>query len=298
MSDPLIHYLMLSDDERGSAPMPIATLREKAQDEGANAFSTFRFEQDGNILNQVQCEVFCNFLEYMWTSTASDTPSTTRVDMRLVVPEEQLQQILGLVDREMPAESLFRSYRVLSKFRATFQQVPGHVGESKVALRMTRDPTNACINFHCDGGYASSTSQIALNDPSEYSGGRLVYFVDDTLHVLERPAGSFVQHATKVLHGVTCLTEGTRKSLFVVDKYNGLGENGVIEVTSTHVDGYIGSRQSNHPTVSNCVVCHERVSDHVLIPCGHVCLCGSCVASITTCPICREHLQNRHQVYL
>jgi hypothetical protein len=36
----------------------------------------------------------------------------------------------------------------------------------EMALRMTRGPTKACIDFHCDGFYATSTSQIALNDPN------------------------------------------------------------------------------------------------------------------------------------
>ena len=35
--------------------------------------------------------------------------------------------------------------------------------------------------------------------------------------MVPRPAGSLVQHPSNVLHGVTCVTEGTRKSLFVVD---------------------------------------------------------------------------------
>jgi hypothetical protein len=36
---------------------------------------------------------------------------------------------------------------------------------------------------------------------------------DDELMVLERPAGSTCQHASKVLHGVTNLTGASRKSL-------------------------------------------------------------------------------------
>jgi predicted 2-oxoglutarate/Fe(II)-dependent dioxygenase YbiX len=79
-------------------------------------------------------------------------------------------------------------------------------------MRMTRGPANACINFHCDGSYASNTVQVALNDPAEYTGGNLCCFVNDQLYVLTRPAGSVCRHPAKVLHAVTALHSGVRKS--------------------------------------------------------------------------------------
>ena len=103
---------------------------------------------------------------------------------------------------------------------------------------MTCGPTNSCINFHCDGGYASSTSQIPLNPASEYDGGEIVYFMNNQLHHVPRISGSLVQHPPTILHGVTSVTRGTRKSLFVVDESNGLGENGVIALTDNHVDAF------------------------------------------------------------
>ena len=64
---------------------------------------------------------------------------------------------------------------VWALFHDLFYRVPGasEYGAFKVALRMTTGPTNACISFHCDGSYASSTSQIALNDPAEYDDWKL-----------------------------------------------------------------------------------------------------------------------------
>ena len=294
LSSPLIHYLMLTDEERDNVPIPLPLLRAKAASAGADPWITFRYQPDADILTSDQCTLFCSFLDYMWEATKTGD-SLDRVDIRLVLPDEQLKQLLAHTQQEIPPDA------VLAKLRKIFEQVlrRGGGGEPKVALRMTRGPTNACINFHCDGGYATSTSQIALNDPSEYAGGRLVYFVNDVLHVLERPVGSLVQHPPNVLHGVTCLTSGTRKSLFVVDKSNGLGEKGVIQVSSAHVDGFVASRRrSNDNAVSVCVVCCERQSSHVLIPCGHLCLCGSCAESVTTdCPICRSPIQSRQRVF-
>lgn len=292
VTSPLIQYLMLSDEERADFSVPTAALYERAQSEEANPFQTFRYKEDGEILSSDQRELLCNFLDYMWESTSPNAPAN-RNDIRLVVPEEQLERLFALGDLGN------RSARVLYNLREIFRQVPGSSGHggSKIALRITKGPTNACINFHCDGIYASSTSQIALNDPSEYKGGRLVFFVNGILHVLDRPAGSLVQHPPKVLHGVTCLTEGTRKSLFVVDKGNGLGEGGVFEVSSEDIDGFFDSRRAPSNQFSLCVACHEHGSNHVLIPCGHLCLCGSCVTDITTCPICRSHIQSCRQVH-
>jgi len=107
---------------------------------------------------------------------------------------------------------------------------------------MTRGPTRSCIAFHCDGGYATSTTQIPLNSPDEYEGGKLCFFVNDKLHFVPRVAGSMVQHPPNILHGVTSVTRGTRKSLFVVDDSNHLGMEGVIKVTSNHVVTFLASR--------------------------------------------------------
>ncbi|XP_077986680.1 E3 ubiquitin-protein ligase LRSAM1-like [Glandiceps talaboti] len=41
---------------------------------------------------------------------------------------------------------------------------------------------------------------------------------------------------------------------------------------------------------AECVVCMERLSDMVFLPCGHVCCCYQCSTSLDTCPMCRTHL--------
>jgi hypothetical protein len=128
-------------------------------------------------------------------------------------------------------DSEYMSSRIFLEFDELFHDLSPAGREWKVALRMTRGPTNSCIDFHFDGGYATSTSQIPLNSPSEYNGGNLCFFVNDNLRMVPRPAGSLVQHPSNVLHGVTCVTEGTRKSLFIVDEDNGVGGEGVVELT-------------------------------------------------------------------
>ena len=129
--------------------------------------------------------------------------------------------------------------------------MPGANGNIKIALRMTRGPTNSCIDFHCDGEYATSTSQIALNPLSEYKGGTLCFFVNDQLHEIPRQRGSLIQHSPRVLHGVTSVAEGTRKSLFIVDQANGLGEKGVVELTSDHVVSFLATRAASLANSTN-----------------------------------------------
>jgi hypothetical protein len=150
--------------------------------------------------------------------------------MRLAMLNAQFVQVFETLDETMGEE--YKAQRVLQHLQDVFWKVPKAARWGpKIALRMTRGPTKTCIDFHCDGGYATSTSQIPLNCPSEYEGGKLCFFVNDVLHEIPRDAGSLTQHPPRVLHGVTSVTKGTRKSLFVVDTNNGLGEDGVVVVT-------------------------------------------------------------------
>ena len=57
----------------------------------------------------------------------------------------------------------------------------------------------------------------------------------------------------KVLHGVTQLTRGTRKSLFLVDRFNGLGEAGIVMVTTQQVKAFLAARASLY---TNAEFCH------------------------------------------
>ena len=153
-------------------------------------------------------------------------------------------KIFSVLDSSL--DSKYISSNLLVKFQILFQQVnrvgPNSSGGYKVALRATRGPTNSCIDFHCDGGYATSTSQIPLNPPTEYEGGQICFFVNDQLHFVPRQQGSLVQHPPSVLHGVTQVTEGMRKSLFIVDISNGLGENGVVNLTDDDVTSFSAHR--------------------------------------------------------
>lgn len=46
----------------------------------------------------------------------------------------------------------------------------------------------------------------------------------------------------------------------------------------------------------SCVVCLDKPKDHVLVPCGHVCLCKTC--TVPKCPICRHAVRMKMKIFL
>eukprot|EP00927_Polykrikos_kofoidii_P052724 TRINITY_DN46657_c0_g1_i1.p1 TRINITY_DN46657_c0_g1~~TRINITY_DN46657_c0_g1_i1.p1 ORF type:complete len:251 (+),score=31.45 TRINITY_DN46657_c0_g1_i1:83-754(+) len=47
-----------------------------------------------------------------------------------------------------------------------------------------------------------------------------------------------------------------------------------------------------------CVVCLTEHASHVIVPCGHLVLCGECCSlPMDTCPLCRENCQHKLRVF-
>eukprot|EP00984_Skeletonema_dohrnii_P002181 scaffold749_cov90-Skeletonema_dohrnii-CCMP3373.AAC.6 len=241
-ADPLVSFLMKTDAERLRTTAPLEALRDKARAMNAHVFSTYNYQESPDLLHESQLQLLCELIDFMWEKTALLTADADRVDMRLTLSEEQLRQIMSELDTSLDDKYKFDG--IYENFKTLFEQVsPLTRGRGyKVALRATRGPTNSCIDFHCDGIYASSTSQIPLNSPTEYKGGQLCFFVNDQLHFVPRPIGSLIQHPRNVLHGVTQVTEGMRKSLFIIDRDNGLGEGGVVVLSSDDVASFLAYR--------------------------------------------------------
>jgi len=96
-----------------------------------------------------------------------------------------------------------------------------------------------CIPFHTDPVHALAS--IALDDDSEYEGGRLVFVsADGRVRVPPRPAGSAVVLDETMTHGVTPLRSGTRCSLLVVWQEptgtRGNSDSGVFPYTTAALD--------------------------------------------------------------
>ncbi|XP_072344282.1 E3 ubiquitin-protein ligase LRSAM1 isoform X4 [Scyliorhinus torazame] len=48
---------------------------------------------------------------------------------------------------------------------------------------------------------------------------------------------------------------------------------------------------------SECVVCLERESQMIFLPCGHVCCCQTCGTELHTCPLCRKDIEQKIRMY-
>ena len=46
-----------------------------------------------------------------------------------------------------------------------------------------------------------------------------------------------------------------------------------------------------------CVICRDAQKTHVLVPCGHMCVCGACASVVDSCPICRKPIERSLMVY-
>jgi hypothetical protein len=51
-----------------------------------------------------------------------------------------------------------------------------------------------------------------------------------------------------------------------------------------------------------CVVCFDAPKDHIIVPCGHQCVCARCAGQLTktrtpTCPVCREPIIQTMKVF-
>lgn len=56
-------------------------------------------------------------------------------------------------------------------------------------------------------------------------------------------------------------------------------------------------KEDNEATIQNeCVICMEKETEIVFLPCGHLCCCNSCQKTLIECPICRGKLERRVKV--
>ena len=299
LGDPLEEFLMLTDEERSEMSTTMTPSQSKrlldalvikAKEEKAilgNPNIKYTYDESRSYLHPLQCDVLSSFLNHVWDTKLQDNENV--VDIRMLLTDDQFLSLLESTTYEDKGVLLGEEYTpktILNELKLKHQSISStHLGanndddchiinaassssssnqeKGKLALRMTRGPTNSCINFHCDISGGSGTCQIPLNDPSEYQGGKLCFFsisnanaaeasegrsYNNFLKFVPRTKGSLTMHPSKILHGVTTVTSGTRKSLFGIDKYSGLGvdddESGsiVIELTDNDIESFLSTQ--------------------------------------------------------
>ena len=164
------------------------------------------------------------FLDYLWEVHIKESERPIK-DMKVTMSDDVFAHLVGDGSSLEEANVLLHYlHKVL--WRRDDVSAPS----SKLALRIVHGPTNGCIPFHIDQG-STRTLQVMLSDPDEYNGGKLCFFIYESkaeVKCLNRIKGSVSWHPRSILHGVTNLVSGTRKSLFVVDKKNALGDEVVV----------------------------------------------------------------------
>ena len=94
-SNPLVTYLMMTDDERANAPVPIQELREKMNESCANS-TYYNYKESPDILHESQLKILCGLLDFMWENTETSS-AADRVDMRLTLSTGQLAAVSKVV---------------------------------------------------------------------------------------------------------------------------------------------------------------------------------------------------------
>ena len=55
-------------------------------------------------------------------------------------------------------------------------------------------------------------------------------------------------------------------------------------------------RSERRQSAVNCVICLDKEKTILLRPCNHLCLCERCEATVQTCPLCRQGIEERISV--
>ena len=120
-------------------------------------------------------------------------------DLLLEVTQAEIEEVIGA-----PAVASLIAY---------FGAQPGAFRLRRVEAVEDQEDAGAVVAFHTD--FSRRTMQVALNDDTEYDGGRLVFVTEKGLEIPSRPAASATIHTSGVVHGVTALRQGVRYSLYV-----------------------------------------------------------------------------------
>lgn len=64
----------------------------------------------------------------------------------------------------------------------------------------------------------------------------------------------------------------------------------------------IPSVEIEYKDLPNCVVCMQKTTTHIILPCAHVCLCSSCAEEsqrqhVTKCPMCNTNIEKITKTY-
>ena len=50
--------------------------------------------------------------------------------------------------------------------------------------------------------------------------------------------------------------------------------------------------------IGQCTICLDALCVDAIVPCGHVCICPSCLKHVNQCPVCRTPMTGLFRIYL
>ena len=120
-TNPIIKYLMLTDEERANATKPIEQLREKANENfsSVNFFQTYRYRENPDILHESQLAILCEFLDFVWNETAVPG-ELDRVDLRTTMTGDQFAAVRNCFTYELVCMILYFGCRFITQSLVQF----------------------------------------------------------------------------------------------------------------------------------------------------------------------------------
>ena len=55
---------------------------------------------------------------------------------------------------------------------------------------------------------------------------------------------------------------------------------------------------SSEPATAECAICLDDNAEYAVVPCGHRCLCASCISAVSECPVCRGAMTATLRVFI
>jgi hypothetical protein len=147
--------------------------------------------------------------------------------------------------------------------------------------------------------------QVALKH--EARSERLAALVAEARELIEqaRAAEAAKVAAAAVVASAAAAVEAVAKAEAAVKRQQLEEEASALTLKLQQVQAELGSG-SGTPQLdeeeTQCVVCFDAPKDHIIVPCGHQCVCGACAEQLTrtrtpTCPVCREPIRETVKVF-
>jgi hypothetical protein len=197
------------------------------------------------------------------------------------------------LDCKCPDDALFQMDMIsserakLEKERGLWEQLKHDIVQSTEPKRNLNDRITEIVNeSHLLVGEQVISEQVIspnLAQKESHSKGGLHKMIEDNQDEFDA--------ITQMVMENTHLKKQIQERPAVVEK--------IVRVEQSRECRYFqNNRGSYHRGLTTCSICMENPPDHVFLDCGHIALCGNCVAGVQTCPICRQVVVGFKKVFI